>query len=73
MKTLPTRRILLKTLLAAALLAPFFCAADEAEKTDWHESVMVRRGDNDFELLSPEESVKYREKRKELEAAAKKK
>lgn len=73
MKTFPTRSNLLKTLLAAALLAPFFCVADEAEKTDWHESVMVRRGDNDFELLSPEESVKYREKRKELEAAAKKK
>ena len=33
MKTLPTRRILLKTLLAAALLVPFFCAADEAENT----------------------------------------
>ncbi len=73
MKTLPTRRILLKTLLAAALLAPFFCPADEVEKTDWHEPVMVRRGDNDFELLPPEESVEHRKKQRERAEAAKKK
>ena len=70
MKTLPTRRILLKTLLVAALLAPFFCPADEAEKTDWHEPVMVQRGDNDFELLPPEESVEHRKKQRELEKSA---
>ena len=73
MKTLPTRRILLKTLLVAALLAPFFCPADEAEKTDWHEPVMVQRGENDFELLPPEESVEHRKKQRERAEAAKKK
>ena len=76
MKTLPTRSVLLKTLLAATLLAPFFCPADDAKTTGWHEPVMVQHGENDFELLSPEESVEYRKKQKELEekaAAAKKK
>ena len=73
MKTLPTRSNLLKTLLAAALLAPFFCPADEAEKTDWHEPVMVQRGDNDFELLTPGESAEYRKRQRELEEAAQKK
>ena len=73
MKTLPTRMFFLKKLLAAALLAPFFCPADDAEKTDWHDPVMIQRGDNDFELLTPEESVEYREKQKEREEAAKKK
>ena len=61
--------IRLSALLAAALLAPFFCRADEAETAKWHEPVMVQHGENDFELLSPEESAEYRKKQKEREEA----
>ena len=73
MKTLPTRSNLLNTLLAAALLTPFFCPADEAGKPVWDEPVMIRRGENDFELLTPEKSAEYWKKQRELEEAAKRK
>ena len=71
MKTLPTRSNLLKTLLAAALLVPFFGLADEAETPTWDEPVMIQRDNGDFELLTPEESVEYRKKRELEKSAAK--
>ena len=77
MKMLSTASSLLKRLGLSAfpvacflLTAPVLRAADEAETTDWHEPVMVQRGDNDFELLSPEESAEYRKKQRELEKTA---
>ena len=73
MKTLPTRSNLLKTLLAAALLAPFFGLADEVETPVWDDPVMIQRANGDFELLTPEESVEYRKKQKEREEAAQRK
>ena len=70
MKTFHLPSNLLKTLLAAALLAPFFGLADEAETPVWDEPVMIRRGDGDFELLTPEESAEYRKKQREREKSA---
>lgn len=71
MKTLPKRSRLLNMLLAAAPLAPFFCAADENDPV-WHEPVVIQR-DGNSKVLPAEEGAEYIRKQKEKEAAAKRK
>ena len=63
MKTFPIPSKLLETLALAALLAPFFCGGDDAPV--WREPVVVRRGENELQLLTPEETAELERKRQE--------
>jgi len=60
----PLRRLRLAA--AIALLVPVFCSGGDAAPV-WSDPVMVRRGGNNLELLTPEKADKIREKK--LEAA----
>ena len=75
MKTFPIRSTLLKTLLAAALLAPFAWAADEAEKDApepvWRDAVIVQEGEGKHRLLTAEEAERQRKIREKNKAASK--
>ena len=65
MKTFPIPSKLLETLALAlaALLAPCFCGGDD--EPVWREPVVVRRGENDLQLLTPEETAELERKRQE--------
>ena len=69
MKTRPTRSIRLKTLLVAALLAPFACPAD-GEEPVWQDPVIVRQGEEEHRLLTAEEADELRWKQQEAAASA---
>jgi len=72
MKTRPTRSIRLKTLLVAALLAPFACPAD-GEEPVWQDPVIVRQGEQEYELLTQEAADELHQKQREkAESAARK-
>ena len=66
MRTLPTTSKLLKKLALAALLAPCLCGGDDAPV--WREPVMIRRGENELQLLTPEQTAELERKRRETEA-----
>ena len=76
MKTLHSSSKLLKTLLAAALLAPFAWAADDAGKEApepvWRDAVIVQEGEGKHRLLTAEEADKRAKKQQEKSAAQKK-
>ena len=76
MKTLLTSSKQLKTLLAAALLAPFAWAADEAEKGApepvWRDAVIVEQGEGGHRLLTAEEAEKQAKQQQKKAAAPKK-
>ena len=66
MKTLHLSSKLLKTLLAAALLAPFACTATEAEDAPepvWRDPVIVEQGENGHRLLTEKEAEEQARKR----------
>lgn len=68
MKTLPIRsKPLLRTLLAAALLAPFACAADDAgndaPEPVWRDAVIVEQGEGAHRLLTEKEAEQQAQKK----------
>ncbi len=69
MNTHPIRSNLMKTLALAALLAPFACAADEAEEPVWRDAVIVPQGENEHKLLTSEEAEERRKKEREKAAS----
>ena len=71
MKTLHLSSKLLKTLVLAALLAPFACvtAEDESEPV-WQDAVIVRQGEREYELLTAEEANERDRARREAKASA---
>ena len=69
MNTHPIRSNLMKTLALAALLAPFACAADEAEEPVWRDAVIVPQGENEHKLLTSEEAEERWKKEREKAAS----
>ena len=70
MPQIPSKTV--KTLLLAAMLAPFAWAEDtDGPEPVWQDAVMVRQGEQEYELLTPREAEDLRKKRQEKETASK--